>query len=210
MKLITRTPTSPACFNTQPASQVWGAFIGTPCHNEVGLSLRKEQCGLCCYCELKLQNDESHIDHMEPRSVNSARWYDYSNCVMSCNGGVSEHCGRYKDNPRKNHGHVWNGLLFSVPHDPGTATLLQYLTDGSVVSASPPDQLRAEYMIAYLGLNCPRLSYRRRAHAREIIDTLGAGKDPKVVSWVRDYYLNPDSAGSLRQFYSLSRTLLVS
>jgi hypothetical protein len=63
-------------------------------------------------------------------------------------------------------------------------------------------------MIGYLGLGCPRLTGRRRAHARQLMNTLGPDPDPAVVQWAIDYYLQPDRDGKLQSFNSLSRTIL--
>src|SRR5262245_46955377 len=102
MKTITRNA-PPACRQQQVPTQDWLAFMNTPCHDELGRNLRQEQHGLCCYCELEVaDNTSGHIEHMEPRNPphpmpRSRRTYDYSNLAMSCNGGVGEHCGHFKD-----------------------------------------------------------------------------------------------------------------
>jgi hypothetical protein len=59
-----------------------------------------------------------------------------------------------------------------------------------------------------LGLKCARLTGRRCAHARQLIDTLGANPDPALIEWAIAYYLNPDPQNRLRQFTSLSRKIL--
>ena len=60
------------------------------------------------------------------------------------------------------------------------------------------------FLIGYLGLNCARLMYRRHQHAIELIDTLGEEPQPDMVTWFREEYLQPDTNGHLKQFYSLS------
>ncbi len=206
MRTITRNA-PPPCLAGQPANQDWYAFMQTPCHGEVGSSLRQEQHGLCCYCELEVADNDGHVEHMEPRSRNPARTYDYDNLAMSCNGGAVEHCGHYKDNSGKNPGHSWNAARFSAPHDAATTAMVQYLLDGSV-AASGPDLARAAYLIGYLGLDCPRLTQRRQQHAHVLIDTLGEQPDPAVVAWLRGDYLHPDANGRLKQFHSLSKAIL--
>ena len=194
----------PKCLAEQPQNQDWFAFIGTPCHAGVAVILRQEQQGLCCYCEMNVNEQNSHIEHMEPRSRNPTREYDFTNLAMSCNGGGNQHCGHYKDNRVRNPDYTWDNNRFVPPHDPMTAKLVQYLADGSVVpTEESPD--KGSYLVGYLGLNCPRLSNRRRDHARALIDTLGDQPETGLVIFLRQYYLEADTNGRLDQFYSLSK-----
>lgn len=184
--------------------------MGTPCHQQVGESLRTEQHQVCCYCEVEVAEDNCHIEHMVPRSVGHSH-YDYANLAASCDGGAVEHCGRFKDDRHQNPGHRYDSSLFCLPHDPVTVSLFQYLPNGSVLTSAGLDATglrKAEYMIGYLGLQCARLVNRRRVHARQLIDTLGSTPDPDVVTWAIGYYLNPDEQGRLRQFSSLSKKIL--
>ena len=176
----------------------------TPCHGDLHQSLRQEQQGLCCYCELEVEDLDGHIEHMEPRSHNRARTYDYSNLAISCNGGHTEHCGHYKDNKS---GHSWDAGRFLPPHHPITSELFEYLFDGSVQETGR-DTGKASYLINYLGLDCARLTDRRRAHARNLIDTLGDQPDQELVDWLRGEYLQTDANDRLKQFYSLTKQIL--
>lgn len=211
MRTITRNPNPPACLALQGPGQEWRDFMGTPCHQQVGDSLRTEQHHVCCYCEVEIEADECHIEHMVPRSISPGQNYNYANLAASCNGGAVEHCGRFKDDRHHNPRHSYNPNLFSLPHAPGTVALFQYLPNGSVTPAiglNAQDFQKADYMIGYLGLQCPRLTGRRHAHASQLIDTLGANPDPAIVQWAIDYYLTPDSQNRLQQFASLSRKIL--
>ncbi len=197
----------PACLASQPVSRDWYGFMGSPCHAELDISIRREQHGLCCYCELEVADGDGHIEHMEPRSRNPARIYDYSNLAVSCNGGTVEHCGHYKDNSNKNPNHAWDGARFTSPHEAVTAALLKYLADGSIV-ATTVDSTKAHYLIGYLGLDSPRLTERRKGHARILIDTLGLQPDPSVLAWLRQGHLQQNANGRLKQFHSLSKAIL--
>ncbi len=187
----------------------------THCHQQVGNSLREEQHHVCCYCEVEITADDSHIEHMAPRNPGHGLphrpAYDYANLTASCNGGAVEHCGRFKDDRYRNPGHRYDPALFCLPHDTGTARLFQYLLNGTVLPSAglnAQNAGKADYMIGYLGLNCARLTGRRCAHARQLIDTLGSNPDPDLIEWANAYYLNPDPQNSLRQFTSLSRKIL--
>jgi uncharacterized protein (TIGR02646 family) len=203
MKTITRSA-EPACLAGQPHGQDWRTFMLTACHGDLHQNLRQEQKGLCCYCELEVEDGNGHIEHMEPRSRNQARTYDYSNLAISCNGGHTEHCGHYKDNRS---GHTWDAGRFLPPHDPQTAGLFEYLLDGSV-QATAEDPAKASYLIKYLGLDCSRLTDRRREHARSLVDTLGDQPPQDLVIWLRGEYLHADPNDRLKQFYSLSKQIL--
>ena len=206
MRTINRN-SPPTCLVSQPVNQEWRAFMGSKCHVDLKSSLRAEQRGLCCYCELNVSDVSGHIEHMEPRSKNAARTYDYSNLAVSCDGGNVEHCGHYKDNNHKNPSHTWNGARFAPPHDASTATLFKFLQDGSITSTAT-DVARARYLIGYLGLDSPRLTERRKQHARALVDTLGVDPDPDIFAWLCQDYLQPDANGFLKQFYSLSKAIL--
>jgi hypothetical protein len=129
--------------------------------------------------------------------------YDYDNLAVSCNGGAVEHCGHRKAGQ--------HGPWFSEPHAPTTAALFAYAVDGSIAPAKiagSAGSAAAAQMICCLGLNCPRLFERRKAHARALIGTLGDCTDSALVAWVRQYYLQPDASGRLKQFVSLSKVIL--
>ena len=83
MKTIIRSA-EPACLAGQPHGQDWYTFMRTQCHGDLRQNLRQEQKGLCCYCESEVEDGDGHVEHMEPRSRNQARTYDYSNLAISC------------------------------------------------------------------------------------------------------------------------------
>lgn len=206
MRTIQRN-VAPGCLADQPRNQDWGTFMGTPCHVTVDADLRREQQGLCCYCESEVADNEGHIEHMQPRRCSQSRTYDYTNMAISCDGGTVEHCGRYKDDRRRNPKHAWDAARFSAPHDPATASLFSYLLTGGIAPTTA-DEAKANYLIGYLGLDCPRLNERRRQHARDLIDTLGEQPDPGLVDWLRQDYLQTDQNGRLKQYHSLSKAIL--
>jgi len=206
MKTIQRSA-APVCLAQQTKNQDWRNFIGTPCHDQTDANLRQEQQGLCCYCESAVALGDSHIEHMEPRQENPARTYDYANLAISCNGGRGEHCGRYKDDRRRNLNGVWNAQAFSAPHDPQTCSMFRYLPNGAIEPTTVAKD-RANYLIGYLALDCARLTGRRRQHASILTDTLGDASDPEIVDWLRQDYLQPDANGCLKPYYSLSKAIL--
>ena len=198
---------APACLAKQPGQQDWGVFIGSQCHAQIDAELRQEQQGLCCYCESTAAPADSHIEHLEPRKNNAARTYDYTNLAISCNGGKGEHCGHYKDNRHRNPTCAWSAQKFSAPHHPQTSAMLCYLPNGAITPAALAKD-KAEYLIAYLGLDCARLNERRRQHAALVVETLGDASDPAIINWLYQEYLGPDANGCLKPYHSLSKALL--
>lgn len=207
MKTIQRN-IPPACLERQPVTQPWEAFAGTLCHTELLLGLIHEQSGLCCYCESQISDCDGHIEHMEPRSRNQNRTYDYSNLASSCNGGKGEHCGHFKDNRHRNPHYCWDSCNFSSPHDSQTTLLFDYNNSLGHVTPTTVNPDKAEYMIGYLGLNSARLVERRHSHASKLITILGEQPDQSLKSWLVEEFLKPDIAGNLKPFYSLSKALL--
>jgi uncharacterized protein (TIGR02646 family) len=212
MRTIIKTQTPPSCLGNQPSGQDWGDFIKTPCHALVSDSLRKEQDNLCCYCEAEVKSDNSHVEHLVPRSTNAGLTYDYTNMASSCNGGnTMDHCGCFKDDCHQNPYFHYDHSLFCSPRNTATCGLFQYLASGDIM---PPDQLpsqdkeKTKYMIGYLGLNCSTLQGCRHRHAKQLIKTLGANPNQHLIKWAVDFYLQPDSNGKLRQYHSLSRMIL--
>lgn len=211
MRTIRRNPQPPTCLSQQSADQDWYTFMRTDCHREVADSLRREQKHLCCYCELSVTPGDSHVEHMAPRSVETRAVYDYTNLAISCNGGAVEHCGHFKDNVGKNPNYRYDAHRFADPHDLETCRLFHYLPNGNVVSNAElglQARAKSDYMIGYLGLACPRLTGRRRAHARNLIQTLGTNPAPELLAWAESYYLQPDDNQALRSFPSLSKGIL--
>lgn len=63
----------------------------------VKVALMLEQGFLCCYCERRLTDDDSHIEHFQPQSNPLVDPLDYENMLCSCQNqlerGEPRHCG---------------------------------------------------------------------------------------------------------------------
>lgn len=114
--------------------------------------LENEQNGLCCYCEGKVKIDNSHLEHIKPKSLDIIKLtFDYKNISVSCNGiydngNKREYCGHKKDN-------IFDGNKFLNP------TLLRnireyfkYENDGEI-KLSKLDDEQVLYTIILLQLN---------------------------------------------------------
>ena len=64
-------------------------------------SLMAEQGYICCYCERRLLDSDSHIEDLRPQSDPVADPLDYGNMLCSCQDQVKKgeprHCGNLKE-----------------------------------------------------------------------------------------------------------------
>jgi uncharacterized protein (TIGR02646 family) len=87
MRYIQKTK-APDAFNQETkAFTVDTAWNELHCKTELREHLRQEQHQLCAYCEGKLEDNNSHIEHIEPQQHNPQHRFDYQNLIASCNGG---------------------------------------------------------------------------------------------------------------------------
>ncbi len=128
--------------------------------NEVKDSLMKEQGYICCYCERRLTDDDSHIEHFKPQSEKDVDPLDYNNMLCSCQSqldkGVPEHCGHSKAN--------WfdKDLLIS-PLYMDCEKRFAYTADGKIHPADKSDDA-ATMTIEKLKLNIEILNdFRKKA-----------------------------------------------
>ena len=201
----------PDCFENHSflSSHNWNRFRN-PCKREVKKNiLEHEQQWLCGYCEIKVDIDSSHIEHIKPKSNPKYEElkFDYSNFIVSCNGKECRvddenydedihSCGHKKDND-------FNENKFLDPTT--TSDIGEYFVydkfDGAVKSSSKDEQ-KARYMIELLNLDNVSLnkmrmnvvdgirkSIEKLPNKKEIlIDKVTSNNPPAFVSFVRYYY----------------------
>ncbi len=176
-------------------------------------SLLEEQFQLCCYSELRADQEGLgfHIEHVENKSQNPSRTFDYTNLAASAL--------RHDDLPFLNRGEAFGGHAVGKQqacdtarlvscHQPDCARYFAYLSDGRVVPsialvAAEVD--RAQYTIDLLNLNSPFLITRRRQWWAEL-DLLFQEHVNKgwSVSDLANVVLMP-THGALSSFFSLTR-----
>jgi uncharacterized protein (TIGR02646 family) len=132
---------------------------------ELHQALLQEQGYLCCYCEMRIERQDSHIEHVKPQNPYTELSLDYFNMLASCQGENTPplkkpiHCGQKKGNE----------LLKISPLDPNCTEFFRYTEAGEIV----PDQNRngaiAKNTIDILGLNINKLIRLRKS----AIDGLG-------------------------------------
>lgn len=198
----------PKCFKEHSflPENNWNIFKN-PCKKKVKKTiLEKEQNWLCAYCEIKVSLDESHIEHIKPKSDYKELKFDYHNFIVSCNGkecrmdeeydGDIHSCGHKKDNG-------FNEDKFLDP------TLLEDIGEyffydrySGAIKASEKDKEKADYMINLLNLDNISLNKKRlnvikairenlinkKISKQQLINKINSTNPPAFVSFVRYYY----------------------
>lgn len=166
---LNRSHATPPITSDQARSR-WGSF---QYKEEVTGYLINEQYGLCAYSEIRpdIAGIGTHIEHVEPKSRNPNRTFDYTNLVLSA---ISE-----KDLEANKidvfGGHAklseYNAAQFISCLQYGCASYFAYLSNGKVEPAdglSDVDAGKAQYTIDLLRLNCPYLVNQRKKWLDEL------------------------------------------
>lgn len=115
--------------------------------------LENEQNYLCCYCEAKLTLDNSHIEHIKPKSLDYDNLtFNYANLLVSCEGKCFTDgtkpltCGHKKGN-RFDENKFLNPTIIK--------NIREYFiyTDNGNIGASDLDEEKSKYTMNLLQLN---------------------------------------------------------
>lgn len=180
--------------------------------------LLAEQYQLCCYSELRADQESLgyHIEHVENKSKNPPRTFDYNN-LAACALGSPEDID-LADFKAQGHevfgGHApgkqqaCNMTRFVSCHQPDCPRFFAYLSDGRVVPAlnlTAFDQDRAQYTIDTLNLNSPYLMTLRRRWWDELDELF---QDHVAKGWSLNDLASIDlvpTGNKLSRFFSLTR-----
>jgi uncharacterized protein (TIGR02646 family) len=115
--------------------------------------LENEQNYLCAYCEAKVTLDDSHIEHIKPKSLDyDLLTFDYKNLIVSCNGTCfsedkrSLTCGHKKGND-------FDEILFLNPTKIKNIRDYFIYTNNFYIAPSKLDKSKAKYTMDLLELN---------------------------------------------------------
>ena len=129
-------------------------------------SLMVEQGYLCCYCERRLLDDDSHIEHFNPQHDPRVDPLVYANLFCSCQNktekGAPRHCGNLKN------GWFDEQLLIS-PLSDDCEEQFAYSGDGKIRPANPMD-VSAQVTIKRLGLGIPKVNALREKAIEPFLD----------------------------------------
>jgi len=163
-------------------------------------ALMDEQGYICCYCERRLTDEDSHIEHFRPQSDPAADALDYGNMLCSCMNnlqkGEPRRCGNLKEN-------WFDERLLISPLDPSCEESFAYTGDGHVKPADSGDEAAA-MTIKKLGLDIPKLNALR---ARAIEPFLEDGLSIEDLKRFVTGYLQRGINGMYSEFWTMIRYL---
>ena len=121
-----------------------------------------EQGFLCCYCEMALKDDNSHIEHFKPQKEFPELALDYQNLLCSCLRDIKKeeeekhpiHCGHKK-------GDYFEQELLISPLNPDCESRFKFLDDGRIEAKDSQDTA-AKNTIEKLGLDIENLRDKRK------------------------------------------------
>jgi len=163
-------------------------------------ALMKEQGYICCYCERRLTDGDSHIEHLQPQSKPGVDPLDYANMLCSCQNdlqpGEPRHCGNLK-------GKWYDPTLMVSPLDPNCEVRFVFFANGEIHAARDKDKGALE-TIKRLGLGIPKLNALRRMVIEPFLDPRLSSED--LARFVQGY-LQPDPEGIFNEFFTTIRYL---
>lgn len=163
-------------------------------------ALMEEQGFICCYCERRLTDNDSHIEHFRPQNDPVVDPLDYGNMLCSCQQhiekGAPRHCGNLKSG--------WFDELHLIsPLDAVCESRFAYLADGWIHPVVETDEA-AEVTIKRLGLDIPKLNAMRE---KAIEPFLEGGLTPEEMKLFVSGYLIKDHQGILGEFWTTINSL---
>ena len=176
--------------------------------------LLEEQFFLCCYSEVRADKLGlgDHIEHVEPKSRNPQRTFDYAN-LAACALDSESDLASFKVQALETFGghfklSKYDPNLFISCHQPDCARFFRYLSDGRIEPANQleqPEHAQAKYTIELLNLNCDYLINLRKKWWDEL-DSLFAQhqRDTWSIESLAACDLVPTNM-QLSQFFSLTR-----
>ena len=163
-------------------------------------SLIAEQGSICCYCERRLEENDSHIEHFRPRCDPAVDPLEYSNLLCSCQEnlrrGEPRHCGNLK-------GDWFDPALLVSPLSVDCERRFAFTGDGGITPADEKDSAASE-TIKRLGLNISKLRALRAGAVEPFLDE---DLSPEEMRCFVSGYLAKDDAGRFGEFWTTIRYL---
>lgn len=161
--------------------------------------LLKQQGYICCYCGMRIDRKNSHIEHLKPRTAYPDLALDYTNMIASCQGESEQpppqpvHCGHKKR-------YWYNENLMVSPLDANCENFFRYSGSGDIL---PTDEsakkVAAETTIEQLGLNIPKLTRMRRAAIEGILQGVNGLTNEEIEEFA-EALKKPDTNGQCTPF----------
>jgi len=163
--------------------------LPTEIKNKLKIELSKEQYFICCYCMGRINQNNSHFEHIKPQKDFSDNTLDYDNLLISCNSMAnnSENCGHKK-------GDWYDENAFITPLNPDCENIFTYSVNGEMDAVNK----NGKTTIKKLNLNSLLLIRARKAAvllSGLFDDDFSARKQE-----IADSYAIPNSNNELPQF----------
>lgn len=173
-------------------------YLQNPVKRELHQFLLQEQGYICCYCEMRVSQQGSHIEHLKPQSeCSDEETIEYTNLLACCQGEgeVSrkpEHCGQKRG----------NNLLQITPLDLACSSAFCFTEDGQILANKDlPIKEAAELTINVLGLNIPKLQRMRREAVRNSIQGIENLAQEEIQKLIQAFD-KPNADGMYEEFCS--------
>ena len=185
-----KSPSSFVKWVRKNPSAHWGLFQGEV-KQELADQLRQEQGYLCCYCEQRIGDGSSHIEHLRPKGSQYSKYtFDYQNLLSSCLDKNS--CGKKKAD--------WYSPAMVTPLDENCEERFYYRGDGAIIPAHSEDR-HAQETIDRLNLNCDKLK-TMRMQVYEVYHSIKKEVSRKeFVAWIEET-LQYHSNGEYVEFWT--------
>lgn len=164
---------------------------------DVKNALIEEQGAICCYCERRLDYDDSHIEHLNPQCSGEGE-IDFSNMLCSCQQQLKKgeplHCGNSKGDE----------LISITPLQDNCANYFTYTEDGYIGSI---DEVSKE-TIKHLKLDIDKLNTLRASVIEPFIidiETFEEISQEEVKIFAKAYLEKKD--GKYNEFYTTIKYL---
>ena len=146
--------------------QSWHSFDGK---EELKDNLLSIQNGLCAYCEIRLDNNiGSHLEHIDSKSQNPEKTFEYKNIVCSC---IKDSLADSEDTNPISCGHFKKNRQIDIkPTDEDCERYFSFDLFGMVLPnkfLTTEEKTKAQNTIDTLNLNCKRLKRQREAVLEE-------------------------------------------
>ncbi len=183
------------------ANEDWKPTYEDDCRGEVKTQLHKallqEQGYICCYCGMAITKENSHIEHLKPRSIYPKLALEYRNLLASCQRDREprepQHCGVKKDK-------WYDEQLMVSPLDENCASFFRYAASGEILPTDELDkQQAAKTTIEKLGLGIAKLRLMRSAAIDGALLAIEGLTDEETLLFAQGYE-KPDTNGQYEEF----------
>lgn len=164
MRKLTRPKKAPKCIQRAQANGAtnWERLRGAD-RREIWDKINEMQFMLCAYCESPFTKEDSHIEHLYPRSKYEGLTFEWKNLFGSCNNEYT--CGIYKDSARNPY--EVNHELLIKPDQDDPKYYFRYYKNGRISARSgltDEEYWRAKETIKAFNLNKNSLARLRERH----------------------------------------------